>query len=205
MFQREMVRRRRCVAITAMAAAVALSLAGCGGTAEKGTAEKGSDKPGAAPKSASSGPVMPTLVGKSAYEAESIVKKLSKKPVEVRSAYSDVELSRVHAMWKVCFQTPAAGAPLPPDSAVEISLTGPDASCPEKGGATLRPLPKAPTPPPSSGKPPVSSATPAPGPKDVSYKNCAAAKAAGAAPIRRGQPGYGKHLDKDSDGIACDK
>lgn len=39
----------------------------------------------------------------------------------------------------------------------------------------------------------------------VHYKNCDAAKAAGAAPIRRGQPGYGKHLDRDNDGIACDK
>ncbi|AWZ09569.1 hypothetical protein DRB89_39785 [Streptomyces sp. ICC4] len=45
----------------------------------------------------------------------------------------------------------------------------------------------------------------APGPKDVYYKNCTEAKAAGAAPIRRGQPGYGKHLDRDNDGIACDK
>lgn len=53
-------------------------------------------------------------------------------------------------------------------------------------------------------KPPASSPTPAPAPKDVSYKNCTEAKAAGAAPIRRGQPGYGEHLDRDNDGIACD-
>ncbi|MEU9081106.1 excalibur calcium-binding domain-containing protein [Streptomyces sp. NPDC048357] len=32
-----------------------------------------------------------------------------------------------------------------------------------------------------------------------------AAKAAGAAPIRKGQPGYRSALDKDGDGIACDK
>jgi hypothetical protein len=38
----------------------------------------------------------------------------------------------------------------------------------------------------------------------VFYKNCAAARAAGAAPIRRGQPGYGSHLDRDGDGIACE-
>lgn len=37
-----------------------------------------------------------------------------------------------------------------------------------------------------------------------SYRNCNEARAAGAAPIRRGQPGYGKHLDRDGDGIACE-
>ncbi|HTQ16173.1 excalibur calcium-binding domain-containing protein, partial [Mycobacterium sp.] len=30
-----------------------------------------------------------------------------------------------------------------------------------------------------------------------------AACAAGAAPIRRGQPGYRPELDRDGDGIAC--
>ncbi|MGW6819924.1 excalibur calcium-binding domain-containing protein [Streptomyces sp. NPDC055005] len=39
---------------------------------------------------------------------------------------------------------------------------------------------------------------------DVSYRNCAAVRAAGAAPIRRGDPGYGRHLDRDGDGIACE-
>lgn len=40
---------------------------------------------------------------------------------------------------------------------------------------------------------------------NVHYSNCKEAKAAGAAPIRKGEPGYGKHLDRDGDGIACDK
>lgn len=39
---------------------------------------------------------------------------------------------------------------------------------------------------------------------DVYYPNCAAARAAGAAPVRRGQPGYGRHLDRDNDGIGCE-
>lgn len=38
----------------------------------------------------------------------------------------------------------------------------------------------------------------------VSYRNCSEARAAGAAPIRRGQPGYGPHVDRDNDGIACE-
>jgi len=38
----------------------------------------------------------------------------------------------------------------------------------------------------------------------VYYANCTAARAAGAAPVRRGQPGYGTHLDRDRDGIGCE-
>ncbi|QDB79014.1 hypothetical protein FE251_06240 [Georgenia wutianyii] len=36
------------------------------------------------------------------------------------------------------------------------------------------------------------------------YENCAAARAAGAAPVLVGQPGYGRHLDRDGDGIGCE-
>jgi hypothetical protein len=42
-------------------------------------------------------------------------------------------------------------------------------------------------------------------PAAVTYKNCDEAKAAGAAPIRRGEPGYRPSLDRDGDGVACDK
>ncbi|MFC9165237.1 excalibur calcium-binding domain-containing protein [Streptomyces fungicidicus] len=38
----------------------------------------------------------------------------------------------------------------------------------------------------------------------VYYQNCAAARAAGAAPVHRGEPGYGSHLDRDGDGTGCD-
>jgi hypothetical protein len=36
------------------------------------------------------------------------------------------------------------------------------------------------------------------------YRNCSEARAAGAVPIRRGEPGYAPHLDRDGDGIACE-
>lgn len=36
------------------------------------------------------------------------------------------------------------------------------------------------------------------------YRNCAAARAAGAAPVREGDPGFGPHLDRDGDGIGCE-
>ncbi|MFJ6080589.1 excalibur calcium-binding domain-containing protein [Streptomyces sp. NPDC092369] len=40
--------------------------------------------------------------------------------------------------------------------------------------------------------------------QDVYYANCAAARAAGAAPVRVGDPGYGRHLDRDGDGVGCE-
>lgn len=43
-----------------------------------------------------------------------------------------------------------------------------------------------------------------PQPTEIYYKNCAAVRAAGAAPIRSADPGYGPHLDGDADGIACE-
>ncbi|MFC4640003.1 excalibur calcium-binding domain-containing protein [Deinococcus hohokamensis] len=38
----------------------------------------------------------------------------------------------------------------------------------------------------------------------VVYANCSAARAAGAAPIMAGQPGYAPKLDRDRDGVACE-
>lgn len=38
----------------------------------------------------------------------------------------------------------------------------------------------------------------------VHYKNCTAAREAGAAPVYRGDPGYASHLDRDNDGIGCE-
>jgi hypothetical protein len=40
--------------------------------------------------------------------------------------------------------------------------------------------------------------------KTVYYSNCAEARSAGAAPLRRGDAGYRSGLDRDNDGIACE-
>lgn len=37
-----------------------------------------------------------------------------------------------------------------------------------------------------------------------SYKNCAEARAAGAAPLRKGDFGYEERMDGDKDGVACE-
>ncbi|MDH6236431.1 DUF1524 domain-containing protein [Cryobacterium sp. CG_9.6] len=39
---------------------------------------------------------------------------------------------------------------------------------------------------------------------EVSYANCDAVRAAGAAPLYAGDPGYSSALDRDNDGIGCD-
>ncbi len=41
-------------------------------------------------------------------------------------------------------------------------------------------------------------------PPTRAFPSCAAARAAGRTNIRRGEPGYGSHLDRDDDGIACE-
>jgi endonuclease YncB( thermonuclease family) len=60
-------------------------------------------------------------------------------------------------------------------------------------------------PPPVYLVPPSpAAALPAAPPATAYYGDCDAARAAGAAPIRVGQPGYRKGLDRDGDGTACD-
>jgi len=43
-----------------------------------------------------------------------------------------------------------------------------------------------------------------PGAESVSYASCAEARAAGSAPLRAGDPGYSRRLDRDGDGVACE-
>jgi hypothetical protein len=60
------------------------------------------------------------------------------------------------------------------------------------------------TPVPAVPEPaPQEQPTPEPAP-DVYYANCAEARAAGAAPMTAGQPGYRPGLDRNKDGVACE-
>lgn len=78
------------------------------------------------------------------------------------------------------------------------------------------------TPLPAAGPAPTTAAlprsapktkAPAPAPKpattpkvptNVYYENCTAVRAAGAAPISVGEPGYSRKLDRAGDGIGCE-
>jgi LPXTG-motif cell wall-anchored protein len=50
----------------------------------------------------------------------------------------------------------------------------------------------------------LSAVVAAPALADVQYASCADAHAAGAAPMRVGEPGYRLGLDRDRDGVACE-
>jgi len=82
---------------------------------------------------------------------------------------------------------------------VEQSLIGRVVASPVVASPVVPAVPVAPAPVPA----PVPVAPPAPAPA-VYYKNCDAARAAGAAPVHRGDPGYDSHLDRDGDGIGCE-
>lgn len=64
----------------------------------------------------------------------------------------------------------------------------------------------APAPAPAPARVPAAPAPApqAPAPSSSYYDNCTAARNAGAAPVRTGDPGYGRHLDRDGDGIGCE-
>ena len=64
-------------------------------------------------------------------------------------------------------------------------------------GCPLEPLP-------DSGAAGAAGATPAPGPATPFYPDCDAVRAAGAAPIRPGDPGWQPKFDRDEDGVGCD-
>ena len=56
----------------------------------------------------------------------------------------------------------------------------------------------------SSGSSSSGSSSSSSGSSSTFFENCTAAREAGAAPVRSGDPGYGSHLDRDGDGIACE-
>lgn len=91
------------------------------------------------------------------------------------------------------------------DAMVRVLTTCPTMGLPGPGDAsTQAAVPRtasSPAPRPAPAPAPVAPAPPA---GAVYYANCAAVRAAGAAPIHRGDPGYASKLDRDGDGIGCE-
>ncbi len=77
--------------------------------------------------------------------------------------------------------------------------------CPPPPG--IAPPPPAHQPPPPASQPPPANQPPPPPAQQpgVYYRNCTEAWNAGVAPLRRGDAGYAPHLDRDNDGIACER
>lgn len=90
----------------------------------------------------------------------------------------------------------AAPEPTPAPTQIAGFVNADAAKAATKAPATRAPATKAPATQAPATKAPA---------KSVYYKNCTAAWNAGAAPLRHGDPGYASHLDRDGDGIACEK
>lgn len=96
--------------------------------------------------------------------------------------------------WTVTQVSPAPGTVVAVTGTVTVTAAKPKPVAPA-------PLPPAPVQVPSAPPPlPNKSA-----PQSVYYANCAAARAAGAAPLYRGQPGYRPDLDGNNNGVACER
>jgi Protein of unknown function (DUF1524)/Excalibur calcium-binding domain len=84
----------------------------------------------------------------------------------------------------------------------------PDGAAPGAGTATTAPTAAATVPRRPAVMPVPTAAVPQPPstvvPGSVSYANCTAVRAAGAAPIHRGDPGWRDAFDRDGDGIGCE-
>jgi hypothetical protein len=92
----------------------------------------------------------------------------------------------------------AAGVPMLRSSTTTTAAPTTTTTAPPPPPTTAPPPP--PPPPPTTAPPPP----PPPPTNDVYYANCDAARAAGAAPVYRGDPGYRSGLDRDNDGVGCE-
>ena len=102
--------------------------------------------------------------------------------------------------------TTASSSPVESVSAAPTTRAPVGSTAPAEGGQETTPAPEperqyvpvAPVPDRQSSDPSRSGG-------GVYYKSCAQARAAGAAPLNAGSPGYRPGLDRDGDGVACDQ
>lgn len=95
--------------------------------------------------------------------------------------------------------TPSASpSPTPSSSPSSIPTPSPEPT-------TAEPSPEPTVDAPAEEPSPEPPAQPEPAPHQAYYSSCREAKAAGAAPLYRGDPGYRSGLDRDGDGVACEK
>ena len=173
---------------------------------------------------------VPDVVGMKGDDAADALKKagLSKGP-----SYTDTdgeESVRDPGNWSVTAQNPAAGEQVPADQVITLTVNhdSADAAASASASAAAEAAASAAASASASASAAAASAAaeaaasaaaeqpaqeqPAQEPQSepeeqarTYYANCTEAKAAGAAPLYRGEPGYRDKLDRDHDGIACEK
>ncbi len=108
---------------------------------------------------------------------------------------------------------PATWTPTPtPTSEPTATATATSEPTPTPTATATATATATPTPTPDPVATPTAAATPTAVPTPTAtmsapsayYANCAAVRAAGEAPLYRGQPGYRSALDRDRDGVACE-
>jgi hypothetical protein len=104
------------------------------------------------------------------------------------------------------FVAPTSTTARPAGTPAPLGATTTSSTTTEPPTTTTVPTTTVPTttaPPPETTTTTRDRGRPDPGPQPH-YDNCFQAWRAGALPLRRGDPGYGPHLDDDNDGIACE-
>ena len=131
-------------------------------------------------------------------------------PKPVPSASSSTSVSASPSVSATPSSSPTPSASATPSESPTPTVTPspvPTTEAPVQALATEAPSAQAPAAPVSEAPAQQAPAQPvqqAPAQSSVYYKNCAAAIAAGAAPLHRGEPGYRPGLDSDGDGVACE-
>ncbi|MCK0093630.1 DUF1524 domain-containing protein [Rhodococcus sp. HNM0563] len=119
--------------------------------------------------------------------------------VQVKAAYNLWVTQAEHdAMVRVLTSCGGSAPVAQPSKAVVVPTTTIPAPQPVPAATTAAPQRIQPQPTPEPV--PVVEADPG----SVYYQNCAAARAAGAAPLYVGEPGYRPKMDGDNDGVACE-
>ena len=173
---------------------------------------------------------VPNVVGSSLPDAVQVLKTEGFGTVSVTDEHgASVLKSHFADGFQVTAQAPGAGVKAKVSKAVSLTVRAtpvpaslvshkptPSASPTPSPSPSTTPTPSPepttaePTPEPTVDAPveepaPEPTAQPEPAPQQAYYSSCREAKAAGAAPLYRGDPGYRSRLDRDGDGVACEK
>lgn len=138
------------------------------------------------------------------YRCEYVARQIS-----VKAAYelwvTKAEKAAMQRVLTACPDQLAYRSELAPDPAVDPVVAPQQASKPLQASDPAPSAGSGVAPEPPVAPEPAPFAEPAaPVDADVHYQNCTAAREAGAAPVSVGQPGYGRHLDRDGDGVGCE-
>lgn len=207
----------------ALAVLAGLLLTGCGG--KQASVEPASAATSTATAEASVS--VPGVVGLTLDKATDQLKGLGFK-VEAKDIV-DGKSIMLEKNWQVMTQDPASGATAAKGSTVRLGVKSLDKIAAEKAAAEKAAADKAAADQAAAAKAAADQAArdaaakaaaeqqaaqkfvqapvqaPAQAPAAAYYANCTAAKNAGAAPLYRGQPGYSSSLDRDGDGVACER